>query len=339
MRYTLDFGTLNAGGSPTWTLYDRIDVTPPVAVVPTPTIVEIGSGVYYFDVDWTTVTATSITFVASLNGADLVGTINSDATTTGSVSASAGTSSTTGVKTSKFIVNQAAVELGILNGPMSSLGDPFASTDPNVQQLIAFVNYLGDDLNNRFDWPQFVKECTITTAGSASSYALPADFHEMLDQTGWNRSTRLPMIGPVSGQETQCLKAWMNNLLINVAFRLEGGLIVFPVVPGNGATLVFEYVSSYWVQTASSSSPDTDSITSQTDIVLYDPGMMVVGTKLLWSEAKGFDTSVLRERFEAKVEHAIGKAYGGRMLTLGGSGLNADRLLDLNNVPVTGLGQ
>lgn len=337
MRYVLDFGEANAGGAPTFAIYKRLDtlanLTPPAITEITP-----GHGQYYFDVDWSTVGVDSITFKAELNGIELSDVI-SGVLPASTSSASASTGTTTGYRTAQAIVNQAAIELAVLNGPLASLGDPFASSDPNIQQLIAFVNYLGDDLNNKHNWTQFVKECTITTAGSATTYALPADFHEMFDQSGWNRSMRLPLVGPLSSQESQFLKARLGNVVINVAFRKEGNTIVFPIAPANGQTIIFEYISSLWVQSAASGSgPDADAINNATDVVLYDPGLMVVGTKLLWSEAHGFDTAMLSRRFDAKLEHAIGKDVGARVLSMGGTGLSSDRFLDQNNVPPTNFG-
>jgi hypothetical protein len=337
VRFVLDFGEANAGGAPTFTIYKRLDtlanLTPPAITEITP-----GHGQYYFDVDFSLVGVDSITFKAELGGIELSDVI-SGVVPASTTSASASVGSTTGYKTAQYIVNQAALELGLVNGPLSSLGDPFASTDPNIQQLIAFVNHLGDDLNNKHNWTQFVKECTITTAGSATSYALPADFHEIFDQSGWNRSMRLPLVGPLSSQESQFLKARLGNVVINVAFRIEGNMMVFPIAPANGQTIIFEYISSYWVETAASGSgPDADSITNATDFVLYDTGLMIVGAKLLWSESHGKDTTLLQRRFDGKLEHAIGRNVGARVLSMGGSGLSSDRFLDQNNVPPTNFG-
>lgn len=326
--YQVDFGSANTGGSPAWLIWARTDTS--AALLPQPTWTEVGGGLYKFPVDWTTVVGyDSISFKASLNGIE-----KSDVIVAPSALANTATTSTVGYSTAGEIVRRAGVQLGLGN-----VASPFASTDPNYVQLIEFLNTLGDDLNNEHDWSQFVRECTITTDGITSSFALPADFHEMFDQSGWNRSMRLPLIGPLTSQESQFLKTQTGSLLINAAFRVEGNRMVFPVVPSSGQTLIFEYLSSYWVETAASSTgPDADSATADADLVCYDPGMVISGVVLRWLEAKGRDTTVAAAAYDKKLEHCIGKNIGGRLLTLGGSGLNPGHLLNSSNVPPTGYG-
>jgi hypothetical protein len=243
-----------------------------------------------------------------------------------------------GYDTAKNILNRALVQLGLSAGLVPNMSDPFSSADPNVYQLIEYLNQIGNELNNKFDWTHLIKENTITTAASATSYDLPADFHEMIDQTGWNRSMRIPLVGPLSGQEAQFLKARLGNVLINVAFRIEGNQIIFPIAPADGQTIVFEYISTYWVASTGLLVADKSSPTAGTDYILYDPDMMVVGTKLRWMEAKGFETSIIDRQFQSMLEHNIGKNYGARTLSLGGTGLNTDRILDAGNIPPTGYG-
>ena len=335
MRYFLDFGAANAGGSPSFSLYKRSDS---LADLTPPAVTEVGSGIYYFDVDWSSVGVDTITYKSTLNGTELAGVISGTAPQGQAVGSVAAGSSTSGYDTAKSIINKAAVQLGILDGLSSTLPDPFASSDPNVQQLIEFLNYLGDDLNNKHDWTQFIKVATITTDGTSTVYNLPDDFHEYFDQSGWNNSTRLPLVGPISSEERRFLNVWLSGVILNVVFDLRGNQITFPVRPPANQTITFEYLSDRWIQTSGSSTVDAKESTAATDTICYDPGLMVVGVKLLWSELKGFDTALLHERYNAKLEHAIGKNYGGRVLKMGGRGIATDRFLDLNNIPITGFG-
>ena len=340
-RYELDFGDANTGYSPTFDYFSRIDTG---AAVTPPVIHEAswGHGSYYFDWDWSTSPAgvDTIAFQITVAGIALSDII-SGVLGPGSTAASAAPSSLNGYDNAKDIINRVALQVGIGSGLLASMPDPFASasTDGNYAMLVELLNTLGDDLNNKHDWTQFVRECTITTAGNAASYALPADFHQMFDQSGWNRSMRLPLVGPLSSQETQFLKSRLGNVIINVSFRIEGNLMIFPILQANGQTIVFEYVSNFWVQTAASSTgPDASASTSATDTVLYDPDLMVAGLKLAFLENKGFDTEQAQKRFDAKMAHCISKNVGGRILSMGGTGLSADRFLDQNNIPPVGFG-
>ena len=338
-RYTLDFGDANTGYSPVFDYFRRLDTQ---AAVTPPTIVEAtwGHGSYYFDWDWSAATTDTIAFQITVAGIELSDVI-SGVLGPGSSASTGAPSSLAGYDTAKDIINRAALQVGIATGTLSSLGDPFATAadDANYAQLIELLNTLGDDLNNRHDWTQSIRECTIVTAGAATSYALPADFHEMINQTGWNRSMRLPLVGPLSGQETQYLKSRLGNVIINVAFRIEGNLIVFPIPPADGQTIVFEYITDNWVQSATSSTGfDQSAVLAATDTCCYDPGLLVAGLRLYWLEAKGFDTVQAEKRFAEKLEHCIGKNVGAKVLTFGGAGLNADRFLDTGNIPPIGYG-
>lgn len=233
----------------------------------------------------------------------------------------------------KTILNRAAVQCGL-----AARVDPFDGIDSNFVQLVEFLNTLGDELNNKHDWTQSIKENTILTVGNASSYDLPSDFHEFTDQSGWNRSTRLPMLGPITGQETQFLKSRLSGVLINVAFRIEGNAIIFPIIPPNGLTLVWEYISDAWIAVPPSTTANASASTAGTDIVLYDPLLMIRGVRLGWLQAKGFDTTTAQRDFDLQLEHAIGRNVGARSLNMDGGGLGKDRLVDELNIPITQYG-
>ncbi|WP_242394851.1 phage adaptor protein [Anaeromyxobacter oryzisoli] len=239
------------------------------------------------------------------------------------------------------IVNRAAIQLGLLGVSVAQANDPFASQDPNFVQLCELLTSVGDDLNGKHNWPQLRQECVIVTVAGQNVYPLPADFHEMIDQSGWNRSARLPLIGPLRSQEWQYLKARALGMYISVVFRQAGGnLEINPgmAVPA-GTTIAFEYESSRWVQSAGAAAPDKAAPTIGTDVVCYDSELAIAALKLAWLEAKGFDTAAAAERYEAKLEHAIGKSTGAPTLSLVGTGRTAvDRFIDNANLPLTGFG-
>lgn len=330
MRYVLDFGAANAGGAPAFTVYKRLDT---LADLAQPAIVEIGSGQYYFEVDWATVAATSITFKATLAGIELSDVVSSPSgSVLGTATAAAGVSSLAGYSTVATLINRAAVQCGL-----SAVADPFASTDPNFVQFREFLDTLGAELSSDVK-AHLQREFTLTTAGGAASYALPADYREMVDDALWNRSGFLPLDGPVSAQRAQFLKAWNGAAVVNIPYRIQGNRLTFPVVPSDGLDVSGIYVSTYWVQTAASGTgPDADHVTLGTDYVLFDPLLVVLGLKLRWLEAKGFDTALALTAYERRLEHVRGTNAGASTLSLGGGGC-LNRLIDANNAPPAGLG-
>lgn len=241
--------------------------------------------------------------------------------------------SKTGYATAGNIINRVAVQVGL-----SAVADPFASTDPNFIQLCELLNTAGEDLQNQHEWGSLIRELTILTAAAAGAYAMPADFDRLIDETEWNRSTRFSMIGPLTGQEVQYLKARLSGVLTQVAFRLQANVMTFAITPPDGQTLAFEYVSNYWVWSAAGAAPDKALATASGDVVLYPNDLAMAALKWAWLDAKGFDTTTAAAKLDDILESSISKNTGGRTLNMGGVGINADHLIDGTNLPITGYG-
>lgn len=339
MRYVVDFGSANSGGTPAFTLFVRLDTL--AAVLPQPTIGEVGGGQYYFDLDWSTTTATSISFKMELAGIEQSDVISSpDVLLPGDTVASAATSSLTGYQQCGVIVARALVQCGVLNlNPQDQASyDPFAETDPNVVQALELLNDLGAELVGKVN-KHLRRKYTFTTSGSALSYGLPADYMETVDGTGWDLSNTMPLDGAVSAQYAAFVEAWNGSAVVNIPYRIQGNRLTFPVDPGDGKSISFEYVSNYWVQTAASGSgPDSHHVTLSTDYVLYDPTLIVRGLKLRFLEAKGFDTLKAQEQFNERLEYVKGTNTGGRRLSTTGP-RSRFNFIGSDNAPDQGLGQ
>jgi hypothetical protein len=100
------------------------------------------------------------------------------------------------------IINDALVEVGL-----SSVTDPFSDLDPNVVQMQTLLKTVGRETLREHSWTILRKQATFTTVQGTPSYAIPSDFYVMEDQSGWNRTNRLPLGGPLSPQEWQYLKS------------------------------------------------------------------------------------------------------------------------------------
>lgn len=339
MRYVVDFGLANTGGTPTVNSYVRTDT---LAAVPSPTLAEIGAtGQFYWDQDWTTTTATSIAFKFTLNGTEMSDVIEaSSASAITSASATVAGYSTSGYQTAGPLVARAAVQCSILALSRAQIAayDPFASTDPEIQRLIEILDTLGMDLASKVK-AHLHRELTLTTAASATSYELPSDYAEMVPGSMWNRGQVTRLVGPVSPQRAQTLKAWSTSNQVYVEHRIQGNRLTFPVAPSDGLTIAGEYVSRNWVQTAGSSTgPDTDHVTDRTDYVLFDPLLVVLGIKAEWLAAKGYEGAALAlAKYEERLAWAKGAVGSAPVLSLSG-GYSDFRLLSGANLPPTGWG-
>src|SRR5512147_2207490 len=107
MRYILDFGSVNAGQVPTFTLFADSDTLG--ALAPQPTIVEESQGIYYFDITWPYLGADAITFKAVCNGIELSDVI-SETPLAATVTPNIVATTAPWYDTAGNIVNDAAVE-------------------------------------------------------------------------------------------------------------------------------------------------------------------------------------------------------------------------------------
>lgn len=178
-----------------------------------------------------------------------------------------------------------------------------------------------------------------TYLGRAADFALPSDFSNMVDQTGWNRTNRLPVGGPVDGQVWQYLKGRQQGVVFNVLFRTTAGLLrIYPDTdPPAGYAITFEYQSNSWVSVAGGTVPTTNAPTANSDVIYFDRLMMVRKLKLLWLRAKGFDTSYAKEEYEDTFEEVANADGSAPTLNLGGPGV-WDPLIGAQNVPPSGFG-
>lgn len=169
-----------------------------------------------------------------------------------------------GWPSAQTVVMQAAVELGLVQSASEFGNDVYASADPIAVQLCALLKKLGRDLVDEFDWPQLRAEWSIITESPTvaegvdhqtyAAYLLPKDWKALIPQSGWNRTNRLPMGGPLSEQEWQYLTSRLTGVVWTVLFRpMQSLFFVYP--PNNvpdAQALTFAYKSSNWVQDVAS---------------------------------------------------------------------------------------
>ena len=216
------------------------------------------------------------------------------------------------------IVNDAAVEVGL-----SAVSDPYASTDANFIQLCRLLRTCGRELRHMRNWTHLRKEHTFTTVTGTDSYALPADFLGIYDQTWWNRTNRLPVGGPLSAQEWQYLKARLVGVVFTVLFRpMNQQIVIYPdgtQTPG-GYTIAYEYSSSYWVSvTATPTVLSTDAPSVSTDKLWFDPTLLMRFLKVSFLKAKGFDTTAAQDEFDKTFERVMAADAPSPILSLNGA--------------------
>lgn len=243
------------------------------------------------------------------------------------------------IENANTIINRAATEVGL-----TPSADPLADVDQSYVQMVGLLSAAGQELIELYSWQRFVKTYSFNTTSDdqgSGTYNLPDDFCYMIDQTGWDRTNKLAVGGPLSAQDWTYLKGRdLAQSTIYVSFRLwEGNMRVFPdnPVPGN-LDIRFEYMSRYWASDFDETAPSKDTVTVGSDKVYYEPILIVKYLKAKWLESKGFDPSTARLEFENMFLSRSGKDKGAPILNAGGPNRSYPYLNPFHSLPDTNYG-
>jgi len=238
-------------------------------------------------------------------------------------------------------INRSAAECGI-----TPVVDPFTSSDASFKELVALLTSAGQEMLGLHEWNKLNRTHTIITGTTVANppgtgkYDLPDDFGYFINQTGWDKTERLPLGGPMTSQDYAYLvNTNLANSTVFVTFRMnEGQFWVLPDPPLSGQELNFQYISRNWVQPAGTTLPDdrTDAAVAFADLVLYEPILMVKFLKLRFLEAKGFDTTAAVGQFLTMFNSWTGKDVAAPVLRMARS--RVFPYLGYRNIPETGYG-
>lgn len=233
------------------------------------------------------------------------------------------------------VVSKAARQLGLV---FSNIANPLASTDPNIQQLVALLQGLGEELARQHAWTQLERLGTLSVvSGGAASFALPTDFQRIIDQTQWNATQRMPTSSGLTPQQWEQLRAVPEATSNWYKLRIFGGVINITPAPQATETIYYEYRSAWWVAETSGAVPNTSEIVAFDDELWFDIQVLVTGLKLAFRREKGFNTTAEQAAFDAAVAAARGGDGDAPVLSLNGP--TGVHLIDDDNLPDEGYGQ
>lgn len=209
-------------------------------------------------------------------------------------------------QTALDIIQQVCGQLG-LPSPTAAASNP---NDKTATQMLAQLNFSGRRLIKPIDgfrWQVLKRTWELVTVPGQTRYPMPEDWDSFEDLTGWNFTSRLPMLGPASDPQWQTLKARnLGSSTISVIYRSRNNEFeIYNTFP-DPQQLRIDYASRGWVR-ATGAEPYTykDSVTSDDDLILYDPELMVAATKLRFLTSKGFDTASSMSEFNLALEAAM----------------------------------
>lgn len=203
-----------------------------------------------------------------------------------------------------------------------------ASSDRQVQQLLALANQEGLALARRYSWQAMQEEQTfLTVAAPAQPAALPDDFDRFVPNSFFNRTTRRPITGPITTREWQWIQAQPVYSTVYLAFRQRTGQFLMTPNPAVNNLIAYEYLSRNWAK--SNTGTPQPKFLADTDTSFLDEELITLGTTWRFLRAKGLDYAEEMETYEREVEQAMARDGGSTMLTL------APQPIDLNrtNLP------
>ena len=165
-------------------------------------------------------------------------------------------------------------------------------------------------------------------------YSLPADYNSTVNRTHWDKSKRWEMLGPESPQQWEWLLSGYISTGPRIRWRLLGKY--FQIWPGmNGGELLgFEYRSRAWAEAADGT--PKNSFTADDDTCIYPDRLMVLGTKLKYFEAKGFDTTALYRDYLMEFDTAVAQDTAAANLSF--APRPGTVLIGYDNIPDSGYG-
>jgi hypothetical protein len=105
----------------------------------------------------------------------------------------------------------------------------------------------------------------------------------------------------------------------------------------NGREIAFEYQSRWWVQEEGQAAPNTDRVGAATDVVWFDPDLMVLGLRKDFLRALGFPSQAVEDDYQAAHDLASSIDSPSPLIRMDGRARGV-RLIDGYNLPLTGWG-
>lgn len=188
----------------------------------------------------------------------------------------------------------------------------YGTTDSQVQQAMALLEEEGNDLASRGSWQGITFEASLTTVATESQGAMATiasnGFRYIKNETIWDRTNKLPVLGPTNAQEWQAIKA-MVPTGPRYQFRIRGGNLIVNPVPTAGYSWYFEYVSQNWILGADLTTYK-QYFTLDTDTMLLPETLLLMGLRWRWKKEKGLDYAEDMRTYEMQVKDALGRDGG-----------------------------
>ncbi len=232
------------------------------------------------------------------------------------------------------ITGNEAVRLVMISMGLTAPDNIPESQDPTAVLLWSLATRAGQRLITAFDWQFLEREQTIVTVAGTTTYDLPDDFDHFIEDSEWNRTTRLPMVGSLRTDEWAMLKARnYAGTTFTMMYRISDDQVEFYAVE-DAQQLVLPYTGRGWVKQADTTL--ADNLINVDDVVKYDSQLFQAAVRLEWDIEKRFDTASSVQAYNQMLTAAMGKDAPARTISLA-QGRGYPFLSSLN-IPDSGYG-
>jgi len=226
-------------------------------------------------------------------------------------------------------------------------------TPPTQAPQVGWVlSSSGSSNASGFEYPAYItavngNQITMNTASTVTnsntsiafgqeSYPLPTDYNYMINQTQWDRGYRWQIMGPLNAQEWQVLKSGLSPTGPRRRFRLMNNEFFVDPVPADSNTLVFEYYSKSFCESATGTAKT--SFSADSDVPVLPDELFILGLKWRFLRAKGFDYGEEYKTYNDYITAVLGRNMGAKVLPINSTS-GSRMLINNQQIPDTGFGQ
>lgn len=188
----------------------------------------------------------------------------------------------------------------------------FGSSGVFETELCDLVNEVAADVAKYQDWQALVRVGTVTGDGSTTSFALPADYDRMLQNTAvQDLSTWFWGFGFFNDINQFLLSEAMGFTPFPGGWIIYGDRLRFSPAPGTAQIASFPYITKNYA-TAASTVPKAQ-FDADSDVSLLPERLLTLGLVWRWRENKKLDASGDQEAFIKALDEYGAKDRGSRV--------------------------
>lgn len=195
--------------------------------------------------------------------------------------------------------------LSIINDVQDRTGLPrsnavIGSSDQNTRQLLSIANWHGRSMVRDFPWRRLIsQEEFTTTATENQTNFFPQFYSSLIDNSMWNRTRLVPMIGPLTSQEWQTIKVTTISSLYPVWRHAEStgfrDIQIMPT-PAAGETIAYDCMNSDWITLAGGGTATR--FANDSDEPRLDEELLILGIMWRWLERKQLDWQPAKAEYD-----------------------------------------